>query len=97
MSFFSAQANFEGNLQSAYVVKVLTVGITILGRRDSIIKKVREMLLKVKGRRNVISQAYELIFAFSFLFLFLIFGVCIPSLFWFLRVNFGIQTRAGRK
>ena len=35
-------------------------GIIILGRRDWTIKKVREMPLKVKCRRNDILQAYEL-------------------------------------
>ena len=43
-----------------YDVKVLLVGINILGRRDWTMKKVREMPFKVKRRRSAIPKAYEL-------------------------------------
>ena len=60
MIIFSVQRNFEGNLYSTYVVKVFLEGITILGRRDWTITKVRETPLKVKCPLTDTPQAYEL-------------------------------------
>ena len=60
MSFFSAQVNFEGNLYSTYFVKVLTVGITISGRRDRAIWKIPKTTLELEWRLGTIPQADEL-------------------------------------
>ena len=60
MNFFSVKRTFEGNLFSTYVVEVFLAGITILGRRDWIIKHLPEMHLKVQRPLTDVPQAYEL-------------------------------------
>ena len=62
--FFLSPTKFCGE-SVTNSVEVFIAGITILGRIDRTIKKVPQMPLKVKSRRNAIPQAYELTYLLS--------------------------------